>query len=155
MKFKFNEPVSGALCEVDLYEKSEMFDVQYPPTLVLTPREEQVLVAAKAANAWWFRIILIMASIMVERRFKYAGSRHPFFNFFDTAQRTNQKEGEGTTSAYLTAVQYESMKESRAAVTGNVEFTDESPLDTALDNLNYGVLKTALKFFEFDISQIL
>lgn len=154
MNKAFNHPELQQ--EIFLYTPDDLtnIDLSYI-TKSLTNSEKAVLVGAKIANPYWFRLMLVMASIMVERRYKYAGDKHPLYNFFDTAKRVNESEGGEISSAYITAVHYDAMKSSRSSVSGNVSFSDESALDTLIDKLNYGMLKLVLKFIKFDPNEIL
>lgn len=141
--------------EIDLAEKTDLQHVLYPAKTILENEECDILISAKVANPYWFRLMLIMASIMIERRYKYTGSKHPLFNFFDIAQRANKKRGGNHLTAEDSALVLESVKESRAGVTGNQSFSDESSLDTAIDGFNYGMIKTILKHIQFDPDEIL
>jgi hypothetical protein len=142
--------------DIYLYTSEEIADVDEPYlSKELNLTESEVLLGAKIANPYWFRVMIVLASIMIERRYKYAGDKHPLYNFFDTAQRVNDSEGAQVSSAYITAAHYDAMKSSRSSVSGNVSFSDESMLDTILDKINYSILKLILKFCKFEPNEIL
>lgn len=100
---------------------------------MLTPDERQILERAKFANEYWFKAVIEAAEIMVERRAKYAGSDHPYYNFVDMSYRN----GEDILKVFRN---YINIKASRLSKSLNVDFSDERVVDTFMDLGNYGML---------------
>lgn len=100
---------------------------------MLSDKEIEIIGQAKEANPWWFRALLMAATIMAERRKKYAGDQHPYWNFADMAYR----EGRSLFSIFLT---YLNIKMSRLTATGDKDFADERVVDTLIDIVNYALI---------------
>ena len=100
----------------------------------MTPDEIKILTEAKKANQWWFVAMLEAASMMVERRKKYAGDEHPYTNFVDLYYRDENRSMMDVFRFYL------DIKKSRLSVTGDQDFVDERVIDTFMDAGNYGFL---------------
>jgi hypothetical protein len=54
---------------------------------MLSDKELEILSVAKKANPHWFKALINAAEIMAQRRQKYAGQNHPYFNFVDMSYR--------------------------------------------------------------------
>lgn len=92
-----------------------------------------VLTDAESANPHWYRAMAHAAKIMTERRKKYAGDEHPYFNFVDMAHR-NQEDILKIFRNYI------NIKASRLSASINKDFEDESVLDTFIDLANYALI---------------
>jgi hypothetical protein len=101
---------------------------------MLTDSELEILKLAKEANPHWFVAIMRAANIMADRRRKYSGDEHPYWNFVDMSERTG-----------LSMMQvfdfYVHIKRSRQVITEGQDFADESFLDSLIDELNYVAIK--------------
>lgn len=89
--------------------------------------------AAQAANPHYFKAIIKAMSVMTERRKKYSGDFHPYYNFVDVARRTG-------VTAWSVLKMYLGMKQSRFAVSGDTDYGDEGVVDTLVDWINYAAL---------------
>jgi hypothetical protein len=87
---------------------------------------------AKSANKFWYNAFIEAAKIMIDRRKKYSGNEHPYFNFAKMAQLQNK-------SLHEIFLFYIGIKFSRLLATQS-DFKDESLLDTFLDIANYALL---------------
>lgn len=99
---------------------------------MLTEQEKTVLEEAKVANPHWFNAMLRAGEIMTERRQKYAGKNHPYYNFVDMAYRL----GESIANVFKF---YLNIKTSRLSTTDQ-DFSDERVLDTWIDVANYALI---------------
>jgi len=99
----------------------------------LTDVEIDLLDGAKTANIHWFNAVVNAGEIMVERRQKYAGTHHPYFNFAFMARVTNRP----IIDVFLF---YLWIKLSRLVASGGEDFSDERVFDTLRDVGNYGFL---------------
>jgi len=98
----------------------------------LTQSEIDVLARAKVANPHWFSAVVYASGIMSERRQKYAGQHHPYFNFVDMARRMGYHIRE-IFRFYL------NLKLARLTAS-NSDFDDESITDTYIDVANYALI---------------
>lgn len=99
---------------------------------MLTEEEIRILSEAKESNKHWFHAVCEAGNKMVERRAKYAGQNHPYFNFVDMAYRND-------TDMFEVFKNYVNIKVSRLSAS-NKDFDDERVSDTFLDIGNYGFL---------------
>lgn len=100
---------------------------------MLSAKDVERLTAAQEANPWWFDAMLEAGDIMVQRRQKYSGEQHPYYNFVDMSYR----EGRSLADIFRTFL---NIKLSRLGVTGDQDFSDERVLDTFLDMANYALI---------------
>lgn len=99
----------------------------------MTEEEIRILTEAKEANPHWFSAVIHSAEIMIQRRKKYAGANHPYWNFVDMAYR-NREPIEKVFRNYI------NIKASRLTASIDEDFEDEKVLDTFLDVGNYGLI---------------
>lgn len=114
---------------------------------MLSENEVKVLAEAKEANPHWFTALMAAARIMSQRRKKYAGKHHPYYNFADMALR----EGRSLTSIFRT---YLNIKMSRLVASQDQDFEDESTADTFLDIANYGLIAAGAALENLTIEEI-
>lgn len=100
---------------------------------MLTQEEINILNDAQEANPHWMNALIKCASIMAERRKKYSGNNHPYYNFVDVARRTD-------TSVIDVFNHHIAVKESRQSTTKE-DFSDERYVDTIIDTVNFYLLK--------------
>lgn len=98
----------------------------------LTEHELEILEQAKEANPWWFKAVTIAANIMSQRRKKYAGTHHPYFNFVDMVYRNGLSISQ-VFKFYL------NIKASRVSTTEE-DFSDERIVDSWIDAANYALI---------------
>lgn len=98
----------------------------------LSQGEIKTLAQAKEANPHWFSALIDAAEIMTERRQKYAGKEHPYFNFVDMARRMKYNIREIFRF-------YINLKASRLTAS-QTDFEDERVLDTYIDIANYALI---------------
>ena len=98
----------------------------------INKRELGILKKAKEANAWWFEAMIQSSAVMIERRAKYAGDNHPYFNFAVQAQDMNMP-------LYEVIKFYLMLKVNRLRASTK-DFEDESHADTYLDLANYALI---------------
>jgi len=116
----------------------------------LDQHELDILLSAKVANPFWFDAILKAAAIMADRRKKYSGDHHPYWNFVDLTFRTGR-------TVVSTLLFYLNIKISRLSVSMD-DFVDESMADSLVDAVNYSALAlgwvlgnlTSEKILEFE-----
>ena len=121
---------------------------------IITPDELEALGAGKESNPYWFMAIVEASKIQAERRKKYSGEQHPYYNFVDMAFRTKTPVFKLFRKfLHLKLVQlvlspiimfhifkfYLSIKQARLAV-GDTDFSDEKVMDTFLDIVNYAAI---------------
>lgn len=114
----------------------------------LTDEEIAVLADAKQANKFWWELVYGAAEVMADRRRKYAGVKHAFYNFADVAKRMGKTMDE-IFDFYI------AMKQSRRTASAGQDFKDERFFDTFIDELNYRILKLAHEYNHFDLDDIL
>lgn len=118
----------------DEIERFSKLPFEYTKRYPLMSEEVIAFVNAKQKNFFWYVFIMNCAMIMVQRRNKYSRGHHPYFNFADVSRRSG-------VSMFDVFKVYVAMKESRASVSGDVEYSDESSMDTQIDNVNYTAIE--------------
>lgn len=136
------------------YQISFLEDIHTEEPTHLTVYELDALEAGKESNPYWFMAIVEASKIQAERRQKYSGEEHPYYNFVDMAFRTRTPIFKLFRKAlHLKMVQivlspiimfqifkfYLSIKQARLAV-GDTDFSDEKVMDTFLDIVNYAAI---------------
>lgn len=129
--------LSAIYSESSFLAEVKQFSTQgwdYNKLYPITSKELWAFEQVKGANFWWYIFIMKCAMIMVQRRNKYSKGHHPYFNFADVSRRS------GVPMFDVFKV-YVAMKESRASVSGDTDYDDESSMDTQYDNVNYTAIE--------------
>ncbi len=130
--------------------KSEFVEIQAKvdnfPTSQLNLHDTEILRAAQLANPHMFKAIIQALDLMSDRRTKYSGIAHPYFNFADMSRRTGL-------SLRTVLRFYRNIKKSRLSV-GTEDFGDEGYLDTLLDLINYAAISAGAEIDNLTVTGI-
>ncbi len=118
-----------------------------PAGISLPTETMSILLDATQTNPHMFKAIIQALALMADRRRKYSGTGHSYFNFADMSKRT----GLSLQSVFQF---YLNLKMSRLSVSTD-DFGDERLLDTLLDIVNYAAIAAGAEIDGLTVGSIL
>jgi len=114
---------------------------------MITEEEIKILSDIQEANSYYydifFAVLMDAGGIMSDRVKKYSGTGHPYYNFADVCRRT-KKPMDKQESLLEVFEFYRAIKASRKSASGGEDFSDESNLDSYIDEINYLILEAGV-----------